>query len=194
MTSRISFANKTGKKLTLVTSCGSRSSLIVMRKCRATCLLCKYHAIKIDSSFHNWLNWGLTPARGINVSTWVSIFYLLFLLFYMDANWRRLNATLTAQTNGNEVPPESLCWNVLWNSSRIYQLKGYAISSTRRRVLSFGKLGLFNSRMASYRQFGYIESTPLKRRWHFLFIRGANILEGMVITTIQSPPLRKFTL
>ena len=39
----------------------------------------------------------------------------------MDANWRKLNATRTAQTNQNEVPPESFCWNVFKNSSRSYQ-------------------------------------------------------------------------
>ena len=154
MTLRISFANKTRKKnLPLLRVAGPRSSPIVMTKCRATCLLCKYHASKIDSSFHNWLNWGLalfqlhqhevlTSVHGSAFSTFYSIYS------YMDAKWRKLNATLTAQTNQNDVLPENFFF--LKYSLKLFKKlsEGYAISSTRRRVLSFWKLGLVNSCMA----------------------------------------------
>ena len=113
MTLRISFANKTRKKnLPLLRVAGPCSSPIVMTKCRATCLLCKYHASKIDSSFHNWLNWGLalfqTHQHEVLTSVHGSAFSAFYSFYsYMDAKWRKLNATLTAQTNQNEVPPDS---------------------------------------------------------------------------------------
>ena len=56
--------------------------LRAMRKCRASCLLCKYHASKIDSSFHNWLNWGLALFQTHQHEVLTSVHGSAFSTFY----------------------------------------------------------------------------------------------------------------